>query len=50
MNSIINTDNIDYLKGMDSDSVDLVLTDPYFETMSIGYSKATKQDKKSNDI
>ena len=50
MNSIINTDNIDYLKGMDSESVVLVLTDPYFETMSIGNSKATKQDKKSNFI
>ena len=50
MNQLLNKDNIEYLKSLDDNSIDCVVTDPYFETMSIGNSKATKQDKKSNFI
>lgn len=49
-NIIINTDNIGYIKTMGDNAINLVLTDPYFETMGIGNSKATKQDVKSNFV
>ena len=49
-NIIINTDNIGYIKTMSDNVINLVLTDPYFETMGIGNSKATKQDVKSNFV
>lgn len=42
--------NFEKIKLISDKSLDLILTDPYFETMSIGNSKATKQDKKSNFI
>ena len=54
MNKIINRiylrDNMDFLKTLPDNSIDSVITDPYFETMNIGNSKATKQDKESNFI
>ena len=54
MNKVINRiylrDNMDFLKTLPDNSIDSVITDPYFETMNIGNSKATKQDKESNFI
>ena len=49
-NKIYHRDNIEFLKTLKNNSIDSVITDPYFETMSIGNSKATKQDKESNFI
>ena len=49
-NKIYHRDNIEFLKTLKDNSIDSVITDPYFETMSIGNSKATKQDKESNFI
>tara|TARA_R110000868_G_scaffold31672_11_gene116017 strand:- start:534 stop:1301 length:768 start_codon:yes stop_codon:yes gene_type:complete len=49
-NKIYLGDNLKLIKEMEDNSVDLVLTDPYYETMGIGNSKATKQDIKSNFI
>ena len=49
-NKIYHRDNIKFLKTLNDNSIDSVITDPYFETMSIGNSKATKQDKESNFI
>jgi len=50
LNRITLNDNLTFLKTLEDNFVDGVITDPYFETMGIGNSKATKQDKKSNFI
>ena len=50
INKIYCQDNLEVLKTLPSESIDTVITDPYFEVMSIGHSKATKQDQKSNFI
>lgn len=49
-NKIYLGDNLNLIKNVEDKSIDLILTDPYYETMSIGNSKATKQDIKSNFI
>lgn len=49
-NKIYQGNNLDLIKSLENETIDLVLTDPYYETMSIGNSKATSQDIKSNFI
>jgi len=47
-NKIILNDNLVFLDSLEDSCIDGVITDPYFEIMGIGNSKATKQDKQSN--
>lgn len=49
-NKLYQGNNLELIKSLKDETIDLVLTDPYYETMGIGNSKATTQDIKSNFI
>lgn len=50
LNQLYHGDNLELIKQLDDSSIDLILTDPYYETMGIGNSKATNQDIQSNFV
>lgn len=50
LNQLYHGDNLELIKQLDDSSIDLILTDPYYETMGIGNSKATNQDVQSNFV